>query len=84
MLEEKLATERKTKETIELHLEELRNEYESYKVRAASVLKKAKTEVQSSVNTPKDSSDDAYTEQVEREMLRKVVEALKEKVAELE
>lgn len=83
-MEQQLATEQKTKGTLELHLAELQSEFESYKVRATSVLKKAKTEVQSSASNSKETSNDVYTEQVEREMLQRVVEALKMKVSELE
>jgi hypothetical protein len=47
-------------------------------------LKKQKTEAQPSVISSKEAADDFNTDQVEREMLQRVVEALKAKIAELE
>jgi hypothetical protein len=47
-------------------------------------LKKQKTEAQPSATSSKETADDFNTDQVEREMLQRVVEALKGKIAELE
>lgn len=72
------------KDSLQSELSELRAEYENYKIRATSVLKKQKTEAQPSATSSKETADDFNTDQVEREMLQRVVEALKGKIAELE
>lgn len=84
VLEESAAAEKTTKDLLQSELSELRAEYENYKIRATSVLKKQKTEAQPSVISSKEAADDFNTDQVEREMLQRVVEALKAKIAELE
>lgn len=83
-LEESLATEKATKDSIQSEYSELRVEYENYKIRALSVLKKKKTEEQPLTASAKETVDDYNTDHVEREMLQRVVEALKVKIAELE
>lgn len=83
-LEESLATEKATKDSIQREYSELRVEYENYKIRALSVLKKKKTEEQPLAASAKETVDDYNTDHVEREMLQRVVEALKVKIAELE
>lgn len=81
-LEEATAAEKMAKDSLQSELSELRAEYENYKIRATSVLKKQKTEP--SATSSKEAADDFNTDQVEREMLQRVVEALKGKIAELE
>ncbi len=83
-LEEAAVSEKMAKDNLQSELSELRAEYESYKIRATSVLKKQKTEAQPSTTSSKEAADDFNTDQVEREMLQRVVEALKGKIAELE
>ncbi|EFX90403.1 hypothetical protein DAPPUDRAFT_219999 [Daphnia pulex] len=83
-LEEATAAEKMAKDSLQSELSELRAEYENYKIRATSVLKKQKTEAQPSATSSKEAADDFNTDQVEREMLQRVVEALKGKIAELE
>lgn len=83
-LEESLVSERGSKSSIELQYSELRSEFENYKIRATSVLKKKQTEEKSLPKSGKDGVDDLNTDQVEREMLQRVVEALKAKIVELE
>lgn len=83
-LEDATAVERTTNESLKVRFSELQAEYDSYKIRATSVLKKQKTEGHSSVTTQKEGNGDFNTDQVEREMLQRVVEALKAKITELE
>jgi chromosome segregation ATPase len=83
-LEEATGAEKMAKDSLQSELSELRAEYENYKIRATSVLKKQKTEAQPSATSSKETADDFNTDQVEREMLQRVVEALKGKIAELE
>lgn len=82
--EESAATEQAAKNSLQLQLSELRAEYENYKIRATSVLKKQKTEGQPLATSTKEAADGFNTDQVEREMLQRVVEALKAKITELE
>lgn len=83
-LEELLTFEKAAKDSLQLECSELRAEYENYKIRAMSVLKKKKTEEQPLGLSSKETVDDLNTDQVEREMLQRVVDALKAKIAELE
>lgn len=82
-LEESLTFEKAAKDSLQLEFSELRAEYENYKIRAMSVLKKKKTEEQPCLSS-KETVDDLNTDQVEREMLQRVVDALKAKITELE
>jgi len=84
VLEETTAVERETKEKLQRDLSEIQSEFEAYKRRATSLLKK-QTETSSNNGTPVASKTDEFnTDQVEREMLQRVVEALKSKITELE
>ncbi|KAI9555719.1 hypothetical protein GHT06_018234 [Daphnia sinensis] len=83
-LEESAATEKVTRDNLHLELSELRAEYDNYKIRATSVLKKQKTEANPASLSSKEAVNDLNTDQVEREMLQRVVDALKTKIAELE
>lgn len=84
LLEDSIGIEKSNKTSIEQQYSELRAEFENYKIRATSVLKKRQTEEKSSSKAVKGSADDFDTDQVEREMLQRVVEALKAKIVELE
>lgn len=84
VLEESAAAEKVTRDNLHLELSDLRSEYENYKIRATSVLKKQKTEANPASMSSKEAVDDFNTDHVEREMLQRVVEALKTKIAELE
>lgn len=81
------AAEQSAKEKLERELSELQSEYEKYKRRATSILKK-QSEGRSSCppgGQPESvKGDDFNTDQVEREMLQRVVDALKIKITELE
>uniref|UniRef100_A0A0P5CW96 GRIP and coiled-coil domain-containing protein n=1 Tax=Daphnia magna TaxID=35525 RepID=A0A0P5CW96_9CRUS len=83
-LEESAATEKVTRDNLHLELSELRAEYDNYKIRATSVLKKQKTEANPASLSSKEAVNVLNTDQVEREMLQRVVEALKTKIAEIE
>ena len=82
-LEESAAADQIAKDSFQMQLSELRADYENYKIRAMSVLKKKTTEGQPPTST-KEATDDFNTDQVEREMLQRVVEALKSKITDLE
>ena len=83
-LEDAITVERTANESLKVYFSELQAEYDSYKIRATSVLKKQKTEGYTSSTSPKEGNGDFNTDQVEREMLQRVVEALKAKITELE
>ncbi|KZS15205.1 putative GRIP and coiled-coil domain-containing protein 2 [Daphnia magna] len=83
-LEESAATEKVTRDNLHLELSELRAEYDNYKIRATSVLKKQKTEANPASLSSKEAVNVLNTDQVEREMLQRVVEALKTKIAEID
>lgn len=83
-LEDAITVERTANESLKVYFSELQAEYDSYKIRATSVLKKQKTEGHTSSTSPKEGNGDFNTDQVEREMLQRVVEALKAKITELE
>lgn len=82
--EESMNAVQSDKDSLQVQLSELRAEYENYKIRATSVLKKQKTEGQSSTIATKEPVDGLNTDQIEREMLQRIVEALKTKIGELE
>ena len=78
-----MSVELSEKSCLSVRLAEMQKEFESYKVRATSVLKK-KTEGQQETNGSQEVTNGLNTEKVEREMLQRVVDALKVKIAELE
>lgn len=84
VLEETTAMERETKEKLQRDLSELQSEFEAYKRRATSLLKKQTETSSCNATTVASKTDEFNTDQVEREMLQRVVEALKSKITELE
>lgn len=81
-LEARVLLEEKEKKKMECQLSELRTDYENYKIRATSVLKKQKTEAHAPASN--ELSNNFNTDKVECEMLQRLVDALKLKVSELE
>ena len=80
-MENRLLVEEKEKDSFKSQLSELQTEFENYKIRVTSAFKKQKTEA---TVQPNQDPDNFNTNQVEREMLQRLVDALKLKISELE